>query len=149
MYETVVVATDGSESVERAVTVAVDLAGRFDAELYALFVLDERAVADAPENLREDLRVAMEDRGDRALEAVADAASDRVTPAIREGRPAETIIEYARDVDADVVALGTRGRHGEGRFILGSVAESVVRSCPVPVLTVRQIEREESGLEDA
>jgi len=149
MYETVVVATDGSESVERAVTYAVDLARRFDAELHALFVLDERAVDDAPENLQADLHAAMEERGDRALEAVADAAGEGVTPAIREGRPAETIIEYARDVDADLVALGTRGRHGEGRFILGSVAESVVRSCPVPVLTVRQIDREDGDLEAA
>jgi nucleotide-binding universal stress UspA family protein len=108
-----------------------------------LYVLDERAVTDAPETLKNELRSALKDRGDRALGAVVDRAGDgSVTTAVRAGRPAEEIVAYAREVDADVVATGTRGRHGEGRFILGSVAESVVRTSPVPVLTVRRLEGE-------
>lgn len=63
-----------------------------------------------------------------------------MTVAVREGRPAAEISNYAREVDADAVAMGTRGRHGENRFLIGSVAERVVRTCPVPVLTVRQLE---------
>jgi nucleotide-binding universal stress UspA family protein len=62
-----------------------------------------------------------------------------VITAVREGDPAGKITDYAREHDADVVATGTRGRHGEHRFLLGSVAERVVRTCPVPVLTVRQL----------
>jgi nucleotide-binding universal stress UspA family protein len=50
------------------------------------------------------------------------------------------VIDYADTEDADVVAMGTRGRHGENRFLIGSVAERVVRTCPVPVLTVRQLD---------
>jgi len=73
---------------------------------------------------------------------VAEAAEKNVTTAVREGRPPAEISQYARDVDADVVATGTRGRHGENRFFIGSVAERVVRTCPVPVLTVRQLEAE-------
>ncbi|WP_336035420.1 universal stress protein [Halobacterium yunchengense] len=140
MIETVVIATDGSESVGRAVDVALDFAERFDAAVHALYVLEESEVESAPEEVREEMRDALADRGEDAVAAVADAAGRRVETAVREGRPAAEISQYAREVDADVVATGTRGRHGENRFLIGSVAERVVRTCPVPVLTVRQLE---------
>ena len=140
MIDTVVIATDGSESVTRAVRVALDLAERFDAAVHALYVVDEGEVDSSPEELRDELRDALESQGEDALDAVRDHADRDVTTAVREGRPAAEITEYARERDADMVATGTRGRHGENRFLIGSVAERVVRSCPVPVLTVRQLE---------
>lgn len=148
MIDTVVIATDGSESVGRAVDVALDVARRFDAAVHALYVLEESEVESAPEAVREEMHDALEDRGRTAVDAVADAAGDsgldgEVTTAVREGRPPAEISQYARDVDADVVATGTRGRHGENRFLIGSVAERVVRTCPVPVLTVRQLQEEQ------
>ena len=139
MFDSVVVATDGSESVQRAVDVALDLAERFDATVHALYVVDVSEVESSPEAVRDELRSALESRAEDALSAVADRASTDVTTAVREGRPAPEITTYAREVDADVVATGTRGRHGENRFLIGSVAERVVRTCPVPVLTVRQL----------
>ena len=139
MIETVVIATDGSESVERAVDVALDLADRFDASVHALYVLEESEVEGAPAEVRDEMRAALQERGEEAVGAVRDAGGGGVETAVREGRPAAEISQYARDVDADVVAAGTRGRHGENRFLVGSVAERVVRTCPVPVLTVRQL----------
>lgn len=144
-FDTIVIATDGSESVRRAVNVALDLAGRFDADVHALYVVDEGEVAASPEPVREEMRAALDDSGQDALDDVVSATDRPVTTAVREGRPATVIREYAVDHDADVVAMGTRGRHGENRFLIGSVAERVVRTCPVPVLTVRQLgERERS-----
>jgi nucleotide-binding universal stress UspA family protein len=144
MYDTVVVATDGSTSVERAVTVAADLARRFEAELHAVYVLDRRSYQDAPDEMQSEVRGSLERRGEEALEGLEERIGNgSVTTAIREGRPPEEIVGYAREVDADVVATGTRGRHGEGRFILGSVAEEVVRMAPMPVLTVRRLSEEE------
>jgi nucleotide-binding universal stress UspA family protein len=140
MIDTVVVATDGSESVTRAIRVALDLAERFDAAVHALYVVDTGEVASSPEKLRDELRTALESQADEALDAVRDHADREVVTAVREGHPAAEITEYAREQDADVVATGTRGRHGENRFLIGSVAERVVRTCPVPVLTVRQLE---------
>jgi nucleotide-binding universal stress UspA family protein len=67
-----------------------------------------------------------------------------VVTAVREGEPADEIIEYAEEYDADVIATGTRGRHGDHAFLLGSVAEAIVRRSPIPVLTVRQLSDEES-----
>lgn len=121
MIDTVVVATDGSESVRRCVDVSLDVAERFDADLHALYVLDD------------------DENPDTAFEDVRQRAATEITAATRKGDPAEAITDYAVEVDADIVATGTRGRHGEHRFLLGSVAETVVRSCPIPVLTVRQL----------
>ncbi|TYL38412.1 universal stress protein [Natronococcus pandeyae] len=149
MFDTVVVATDGSDSVNRAVDVALDLADRFDADVHALSVIDASEVDASPEQLRTELRTALETTADAALATVEDRTDAEVTTAVREGRPAAEICEYARDVDADVVATGTRGRHGENRLLLGSVAERVVRRSPVPVLTVRQLETTDDAVADA
>ena len=143
MIDTVVIATDGSESVARAVDVALDLARRFDAAVHALYIVDTSEVDASPETLREDLHDALEEAGDDALEAIAGRTDAEVVTAVREGRPAAEIERYAEEVDADVVATGTRGRHGEHRFLIGSVAERIVRTCPVPVLTVRQLDETE------
>ena len=140
MFDTVVIATDGSESVKRAIAVALDLASRFDAAVHALYVVDTGDVEGSPESVRDDLRHALEERAEEALAEVTGRTDADVVTAVREGRPAQEISAYATAQDADVVAMGTRGRHGENRFLIGSVAERVVRTCPVPVLTVRQLE---------
>ena len=145
MFDTVVISTDGSQSVQRAITVALDLARRFDAEVHALYVVDSSDVESSPERLRGEMQDALEERGETALSAVTEAADREVVTAVREGRPATEIDSYAREHDADVVAMGTRGRHGENRFLIGSVAERVVRTCDVPVLTVRQLGTDETG----
>ncbi|MFW6321584.1 MAG: universal stress protein [Halohasta sp.] len=143
MFETILVATDGSDSVRRAVTVALDLAERFDATVHALSVVDAAEVDSSPDAVSEQLRAALSEEADEALASVAAATDQPVETAVREGRPATEIDSYAREIDADMIATGTRGRHGENRFLLGSVAERVVRTCPVPVLTVRQLEATE------
>jgi nucleotide-binding universal stress UspA family protein len=148
MFDTIVVATDGSDSVGRAVDVAVDLAARFDAAVCALYVVDAGEVESSPDEVREDLRAALGDRGEHELSTVVEAAAERdgdldVTTDVRDGRPAEEVVSHADAVDADLVVTGTRGRHGEDRFLIGSVAETVVRTCPVPVLTVRRLTDED------
>ncbi|KAB1197906.1 MULTISPECIES: universal stress protein [Haloferax] len=153
MFDTIVIATDGSASVRRAIRVAVDLAERFDASVHALYVVDAGDVETAPERLRDEMREALHERSEEALADVQAETERDVTFAVREGRPAAEIANYAREVDTDLVAMGTRGRHGENRFLIGSVAERVVRTCPVPVLTVRQLEEGSTdtlleGLED-
>jgi nucleotide-binding universal stress UspA family protein len=145
MFETVVVATDGSESVSRAVDCTLDLARRFDATVHALYVVDESRVQPLPDGLRSDVRSALDEQGLEAVDGIAAANESLADPveletAVRVGHPARQIIGYVRDIDADCVAMGTRGRSGEHSFLLGSVAERVVRTCPVPVLTVRQLE---------
>jgi nucleotide-binding universal stress UspA family protein len=146
MFETVVVATDGSDSAKRGIRTALDLAERFDAIVHALYVVDTDEVEERPAYSREEFWESRRAAGDDALSFVQSEAGDRdVVAATREGEPADEIMEYADEVDADVVALGTRGRHGEHAFLLGSVAEAVVRQAPMPVLTVRQLSDDERG----
>ncbi len=145
MFETVVVATDGSESVSRAVDCTLDLARRFDATVHALYVIDESRVEELPERLHNDVRSALDEQGTEAIDEIVETNDDLGEPvelqtAVRVGRPANQIVGYVRDIEADGVAMGTRGRSGDHSFLLGSVAERVVRTCPVPVLTVRQLE---------
>ena len=147
MFETIVVATDGSGSARRAVDVALDLAARFDAAVHCLYVVDEDEVSSSPERLQAEMRAALEERGREAVATVRAATDREVRTEIETGRPASVIDEYARAIDAGMVAMGTRGRHGENRFLVGSVAERVVRICPVPVLTVRQLADDEDAEE--
>jgi nucleotide-binding universal stress UspA family protein len=141
--DSIVVATDGSDSVRRAVGVALDLADRFDAAVHALSVVDTDEIDSSPADLRGDLASALEEQAREALSTADERAERPVTTAVREGRPADEIATYAREEDVDAVAVGTRGRHGENRLLIGSVAERVVRTSPVPVLTVRQLDGEE------
>jgi len=137
VFDTIVIATDGSASVQRAVGVALDIAERFDGhgsrrdssanqkssisynfDVHALFVVDEGEVESSPESVREELRDGLRDDGEDAVADVATRAELPVTTAVREGRPASTISDYAREVDADVVATGT----GQRRTAISSAA---------------------------
>lgn len=144
MFERVLVATDGSDSVERAIDTGLDLADRFDADVHAVTVIDTSEVDSAPEQLREEYRTALESQAETALDSFerrVDGAE--ISTDIREGRPAAEIRGYADEIDADVIVAGTRGRHGEHRQLLGSVAERLVRQSSIPVLTVRQLAADE------
>ena len=144
MFETVVIATDGSESAMRGIRTALDVAARFEATVHAIYVVDANEIESTPEEVRADLEAAIEAAGEDALSVVCEEAdaldAPAVVTAVREGDPATEIINYGTEVDADVIAMGTRGRHGEHAFLLGSVAEAVVRRSPIPVLTTRQLE---------
>ncbi|WP_262179738.1 universal stress protein [Haloarcula laminariae] len=148
MFETVVIATDGSGSAQRAVEAALDLAGKFDATVHALYVVDEGEVESTPEDVQDVLERALATTGGRALSFVREAATNGgetdadVVTVVRDGDPATEIRRYADEVEADLIATGTRGRHGDHGFLLGSVAEQVVRNAAMPVLSVRQLEGE-------
>jgi len=147
MFETVLIATDGSTSAERAVAVGLDLADRFEATVHALYVVDAGEVAASPNEVRDDLERALATAGGRALTFVRESASEDsadgdegdVITAVREGSPVTEICTYAEEHDADAIVTGTRGRNSPG-FVLGSVAEGIIRRANPPVLSVRQPE---------
>lgn len=141
VYETIVLPTDGSESADLAVDHAVDIAARTGATVHALSVVDatrlglftptDVEVSELRSSLRRTAVVATE----AVVERCRDASVDAVT-AVRVGVPHEVIVTYADEVEADVVVMGTHGRTGVPRAVLGSVTERVVRTSDVPVLTV-------------
>lgn len=142
MYERILVPTDGSAGTTHVALQAIDLAEQYDATLYSLYVVDSgtRALLSGRD---EELR----DRGRRAVDRVAKLADshgvDTVTE-LREGDPAGTILDYAEEIDADLVVAGTHGRSGVERRVIGSVAERLVRHATCPVMTVRLPETDET-----
>lgn len=141
MYETILVPTDGSGHAARAFDHALSLAATTDATIHLLYVVDVRTVGGLTADM-DPSRIldSLEKRGERAmseLKSRADARGVPVETAIRNGIPSETILEYADDVGADLLVMGTEGRTGVERLLLGSVTERVVRSADLPVLTVR------------
>lgn len=140
MYDTILVPTDGSAAAETAVETALDLAQRFDASLHAINVvkLDEY-----PVDVESEAAEEVTQRGEGTLATVREQAADvgvsATTRVIETADPIhQTIIDYAIDHDAALIVMGTYGRTGLDRLVLGSVTERTLRTSPVPVLTVHE-----------
>lgn len=135
MYEEILVPTDGSPGAEAAIDHAVHIARQNDATINPVYVVDVSDmgdIGDDPDELRAE--------GSDVIEPVVDVARGaglEVNEHILEGTPNERIVECAESHDADLVVMGTHGKSGLSRVLLGSTAEKVVRNSPVPVLTVR------------
>lgn len=139
MYDDILIPTDGTDAVQPAVDRALDLAETYGATLHALYVVDQGAYVGI--DVRSDVIVeTLETEGQAAVEAVkerAEAAGVPVTTAIVRGNPYREILDYADERGVDLIVMGTHGRRGLDRYLLGSVTEKVVRSADLPVLTVR------------
>jgi len=120
---------------------ALDLSKRYDADLSVLFVIDTRRYDTSIESAVEPLREEGEDHVDR-LEAEAVSAGVTVTTAVEVGRPAATILSYADEHHVDLIVMGTRGRGGLPRRLLGSVTNYVLAHSHVPVHVVPPAEDE-------
>lgn len=138
MYTDILIPTDGSQGAQAAIEHGLEIAQQSEATVHALYVVDTRVSRSGPllEPLRQEGREAVRD-----VEVAGAQASLDVITEIVEGVPAEEILDYSATHGIDLVVMGTQGRTGVDRFVMGSVAERVVRQSPVPVLTVRQQER--------
>ncbi|WP_135829309.1 universal stress protein [Halorussus halobius] len=144
MYDDVLVPTDGSAGAERAFERALDLAETYDARLLVLHVVDVSSEAGEfrPVTVLEDLRERGAELTADLADRAADAGLDDVRTEVLDGVAHRAILSYVEDHGVDVVVMGTHGRTGLQRYLLGSVAEKVVRLSDVPVLTVRASEGE-------
>jgi len=134
MFETILLATDGSAAAMNATETGLELADRFDASLHALFVIDHRFVAHEFDQIVEKA----ESEGETALEeveAAAEAVGQSVTLHLRRGIPHDEIIDAIDDYGADLVVVAATGATGLDRVVnLGSTAERVIRRAPVHVM---------------
>ncbi|MFC5972039.1 universal stress protein [Halomarina salina] len=140
-YADILVATDGSPGSARAVEHAVALAAEYEATLHAISVVERRYA-------RSSFREFVEDEGYRALRSVLDRAAEagvHVRTELVEGVPHEAIVEYVADHGVDLVVVGTHGRTGLDRLVLGSVAAHVVQTASVPVVTVPSAAHSDAG----
>lgn len=151
MYERILVPTDGSNVAEVAVDHAVDLAEKYGAEVHALFIADVDAVAyglgtEQVDRIQQGNFSGMTDLREDAEEATghvkeqAEARGLTVVERHAGGKPHDMIADYAEDNDIDLVVMGSHGRSGVRRALLGSVTERTLRSTHVPVLVVDYVE---------
>jgi nucleotide-binding universal stress UspA family protein len=145
MYKRVVVPLDGSLLAEEMLRFVVDIAGPLDLEVVLL-----RVIRVLPRPLTEGVRAAVLESSEYsstdAREYLAPLAEElrrrgiRVRTEVRRGEPVEEIVDCAREVDADLIAMTTHGRSGLGRWLFGSVAEAVLREAEIPVFLMRMTE---------
>jgi nucleotide-binding universal stress UspA family protein len=142
----IVCAVDTTPSSRAALRAACDLAGRFDATVVAVNVIDDYILAQAGMLSQLDA-VSIEGRfGEIAranlerciAETVGDHCGRGIERRVEVGRPSEAIARVATQEGAQLVTCGTHGRTGLARALFGSIAEQIVRAAPCPVLTVRE-----------
>lgn len=143
--ESILVPTDGSDGARVGVRRGVDLAVSTGAQLHALSVVDSRDTElssrdRTPDSSDIDLAARFREDAEHAVDAVARLARthlrEPVETAVEHGIPSEVIVEYAATHDIDLIVMGTRGRSGLERLLLGSVAENVLRTAGVPIVLV-------------
>lgn len=164
MYRNILHPTDGSNGSNAALETARDLAEKYDATVHVLHVVDPSTVgwgiADDQHDTentgmigdpeggatgmigeQETSSQVLEQKTDYAEEIVEQVASELsevdVETVVEYGQPHEVILDYA-DEEADCIVMGTHGRTGLERYLLGGVTEKVVRLSDVPVMTVRE-----------
>ena len=152
MFKRILVPTDFSTASRLALDYAIDLSTRYGASIDLLHVIDTPAdVTTYPDGFFAGLpalREQLHEEAERQLVLVAQicgAANVPFSTHLSTGRAAPTIVQQAADKDVDIVVMGTHGRSGLEHFLLGSVAERVIRSAPCPVLTVRDRARSASA----
>ncbi len=141
LYDRILVPTDGSPGGRRAVAHAVELAAAHGSTVCGLYVINTVSYNGLPmESSWKGVTTLLNTDGTEALDVVEKLASDRNVPVeteITEGSPAKEIIRAADRQECDLIVMGTHGRGGLDRLLLGSVAEKVVRGAQIPVTTVR------------
>ena len=139
-YKRIMIATDGSKPARKAIEKGIDLARITGAKLYAVYVIIPTVHSARDFGWEKAAREHFISEGKRAIGFVEDAAKAagvEVESVFLEGHPADEIIKFAEQNDIEMIVIGTLGKTGLDRFLLGSVAENVVRHSKVPVLVVR------------
>lgn len=150
-YDSILVPTDGSACARAGARHGVRIARGVGATVHAVHVRDVGTGLPSLELSRTSLD--REDGGVTEDDTVAEVAEYgaavgvQVATEVVEGQPVEALQEYITDIGADLVAMGTRGRTTVERHLLGSVTQRIVRSSPVPVLTVGTGDGDEAPLD--
>ena len=140
MYKRILVPTDGSEFAKKAEKHALFLARVSGAEIFAVSVTENNFVNGLPlDDEVYQLNQILKERSEENLkefDELNDNNDLKITHVIREGSPAKVILEVAKEEDIDLIVMGSSGKSGFDRFIMGSVADKVVNSAKCAVLVI-------------
>jgi nucleotide-binding universal stress UspA family protein len=147
----ILVPTDFGDSSRAAAEAAVELAHRFRVPLVLLHVFQvpttvnrgvlATPIADYVQLVEDEAQSALNGEASRLRASRTDVRTALMSTVLKSGNTWEEILDAAKKFDVGLIVMGTHGRHGLPRALLGSVAERVVRLSPVPVLTVHGPER--------
>jgi nucleotide-binding universal stress UspA family protein len=144
MFKKILLPTDGSEASERAGEYAISTANLNGADIIVLNVIDTSYLNSLPQReLREKLDEELREEGKISVEEFKKKIEDeqcagnckniKLITMVKQGRPADVILETAEEDNVDHIVMGKSGKHGLERFLLGSTTERVVRGAKVPV----------------
>lgn len=145
MFETILVAVDGSERSKTALATAVGLQKICGSELLILTVFRHHSLLEAsmsmvrpedPENLDDVLREHAREIAENAKESAKASGDGTVRAFVKSGQPARTIVKFGQEHEADLIVLGSRGLGDVEGFLLGSVSHKVTSLADCPVLVV-------------
>ncbi len=137
----ILVPTDGSEPSNRAAEVAIRLGKKLDAEIITVYVIDRLIIEEVSKvHDRQELEEEIRKKAERSVNYVVKCAEIeglKATSMLLEGQPYDQIIRQAEALGVDMIVMGTTGRRGMDRILIGSVAERVIEYAPCPVLVVK------------
>lgn len=131
MFKTILVPTDGSEFAQRAEDIAISMASKYEGRIIGVYVIDEKLIY--PYEV-------LEEEGKAILKNLQKKANDKdvvVDEILVFGDPAKDLITISKRMNSDIVVIGTHGKKGLERLLMGSVAQNIIKSVDVPVLLVK------------
>lgn len=141
MFRKILVAIDGSEPANRALEAAIEEAGVWNAEVHVIYVVESGLFSSLPmDNTLEVIYSVLQKEGEEILESArkkADAAGISLTTHLRQGHAGSQIVSLAEELGIDLIVLGSYGKSGVDRLLLGSVTDYVVQNSPITTTVVR------------
>ena len=147
LARTILVPIDFSSNAERALDYACELAATLGATVHLVHALGA-ALPELNVALSEQMLRSLTDGSKLALDQLADARRDKANIGkvlVVPGDARDAILATANELGVDLIVMGTHGRRGLSRMVVGSVAENVVRRAPCPVLTLRESAEEKTS----
>ncbi len=141
MFRKILVAIDGSEPADRAFEMALGEAGIWKAEVHVVYVVESGLFTSLPmDNTLEIIYSVLQKEGEDILGKArkkADAAGVSLTTHLQQGHAGSQIVALAEELGADLIVLGSYGKSGVDRLLLGSVTDYVVQNSPITTTVVR------------
>ncbi|RNI14611.1 universal stress protein [Methanohalophilus sp. RSK] len=140
IYKKILIATDGSTENKKAVSYGIELAKLSGARVYVTYVADTASFDSIPMDGGWEMMYELLEKEGKEItdKVISDTGDDiEIESKLLEGHPGHEIIDFAESNGIDLIVMGTHGKSGLDRFLLGSVAEKVTRNSHVPVMVVR------------
>jgi nucleotide-binding universal stress UspA family protein len=140
LFKKILIATDGSVNNQTAIEEGITIARTCGSSLFLVYVIDIRTIESLPSDvgLRDTYQI-LQNEAIQVLDQVRRQAGDLIVETkILEGRPATEIVDFAAENEIDLIVIGTQGKTGIKRLLLGSVAETVIRYATSMVLVVKK-----------